>query len=108
VDPKTQNPVCIDLWESVGPNAGFYAKKANGFCDPNTIMLDKMKCHQVLPLWAIGPFDDGRGEDRVIFNTLQKGYTSKATGLATSYYVYNEQDDLHPQRLQWFSSMPSS
>ena len=49
VDPVTLHPVCIDEWESVGPRRGFYKKRFNGFADPNTIMLNKLKCHDVLP-----------------------------------------------------------
>ncbi len=102
VDPATLSPVCIDEWESVGPGRGFYKEKFNGFADPNTIMLNKLKCHDVLPNWSISRFEDGRGSDRLVFDYLQARHRWRDTKKATSYYVYRVSDDAHPFRLKWF------
>ena len=102
VSPDSHQPICIDEWESVGPGRGVFGKKANGFADPNTIMLNKMKCHTVLPYWAIGPYDEGRGSDRLIFDHLQAHYRWRGTGKATSFYTFTESDALHGDRLKMF------
>lgn len=104
VSPHTQEPVCIDEWESLGPGRGIFREKANGFADPNTIILNKLKCHVILPHWSTGPYDEGRGSDRVIFDYLQARYTWRGTGKATSFYTFSESDAMQGARLKMFRS----
>ena len=103
VDPETNEPICIDEWESVGPGKGAYAKKAGGFVDPNTLMIDKLKCEPVLRWWSI-PMEgdpDGMSADRNVFDMLHKHFRHGASGRATVYYTLNREDRLQPYREAW-------
>lgn len=92
VDPDTGQPLCVDEWESVGPGKGIYRRRFNGFVDTNCLMLDKHKCHWVLPAWCIPKNDKGAGVDRVVFEKLSAEYSSTCTGNATAYYVARRDD----------------
>jgi hypothetical protein len=63
-------------------------------------MIDKIKCRDVVPLWSFAPFEDGSGENRLVFAALAEKYACNTTGRATSFYTINEQDPNHPVRLQ--------
>src|SRR5690606_9846533 len=63
-----------DLWESRGPGRGIYARRHGGFVDTNCMMIDKLRCPEVLPLWAEAKFPDGTGEDRRVFDALAAGH----------------------------------
>src|SRR5690606_13395805 len=97
VHPDTQQPLCVDRWESVGAGRGMYAHiyKYNGHVDTNCLLLDKMKCHWVLPAWCIPHPHSKRkrgrrgGEDRSVFRLLQQHHRGACTGQATVYYVTN-------------------
>ncbi|MDQ2801780.1 MAG: hypothetical protein M3Y41_03475 [Pseudomonadota bacterium] len=67
VDGRTDEPICVDEWESVGPGEGVFNQRFGGFVDPNCLMIDKVRCHDVLPAWAISNFLNGTGEDRGVF-----------------------------------------
>jgi hypothetical protein len=92
-------PIAIDRWESVGPGAGLYAERYGGFVDPSSLMLDKLACHRVLPLWSLAAYPDGRGEDRLIFAEL-KDRPQRGTGQATSFYRMSARDPQHLTRLR--------
>jgi hypothetical protein len=92
-------PIAIDRWESVGPGAGLYAERYGGFVDPSSLMLDKLACHQILPLWSQAAYPDGRGEDRLIFAEL-KDRPQRGTGQATSFYRMSGGDPQHLTRLR--------
>ncbi len=93
VDAATQLPVCVDQWESVGPGRGKYRSKQGGFVDTNCLMLDKRKCHWLLPAWCIPANSKGGGVDRTLFRNLQQGGKSGAcTGKATAFYVTREKE----------------
>jgi hypothetical protein len=92
-------PLCVDDWESVGPGAGVYAEQYGGFVDPSSLMLDKLACINVAPLWSMAPFPDGSGEDRLVFEALRSQYRGAATGKATSYYRMQPRDAMHLERL---------
>jgi hypothetical protein len=92
-------PIAIDRWESVGPGAGLYAERYSGFVDPSSLMLDKLACHHILPLWSLAAYPDGRGEDRLIFAEL-KDRPQRGTGQATSFYRMSERDPQHLTRLR--------
>lgn len=103
VHPNTLEPLCVDDWESVGPNAGLYLESFGGFVDPNTLMLDKAMCHMLLPLWSttLHGYPAGDTSDRVVFGALlQEGLAWGQTGLATSYYVIDPGDGNHPVRCE--------
>lgn len=93
-------PLCIDDWESVGPGAGVYAEQYGGFVDPSSLMIDKLACINVAPLWSLAPFADGSGEDRLVFEALRSQYRGVATGRATSYYRMQPRDAMHLERLK--------
>lgn len=92
-------PIAIDRWESVGPGAGLYAERYGGFVDPSSLMLDKLACHGVLPLWSLAAYPDGRGEDRLVFAEL-KSRPQRGTGQATSFYRMSARDPQHVTRLR--------
>ncbi len=100
VDPADSAPICIDEWESVGPDAGVFKEKFGGFVDPSSLMIDKLACHEILPAWALTPFSDGRGSDRLVFDRLRRAHAGKTTGQATSFYTINPNDIVHLSRLQ--------
>jgi hypothetical protein len=104
VNPNTAETICLDEWESVGPDQGIFHKRAGGFSDPNTIMLNKLKCHMVIPFWSMTPTDDGRGADRIVFENLRNHFQWRCTDHASSYYVISEADSLHEVRLKLFAS----
>jgi len=97
-DAESEKPLCVDLWESVGVGRGIYAHlyKYNGHVDTNCYMIDKRKCHWMLPAWSV-PHPHSRltqrrgagGEDRTLFHRLQR-LPGACTGEATAYYVTNE------------------
>ena len=102
VDPEESTPICVDEWESVGPDAGVFKEKFGGFVDPSSLMIDKLACHEVLPAWSLTPFADGRGSDRLVFDRLKRSHRGQATGRATSFYTINPEDIVHLARLQHF------
>ncbi|HLZ65914.1 MAG TPA: glycosyltransferase family A protein [Aliidongia sp.] len=99
VEAATGEPICVDQWESVGPDAGVFKEKFGGFVDPSSLMVDKLACHDVAPLWSLAGFEDGTGEDRLVFRMLNERYRGRATGRATSYYVITPEDPMHAARM---------
>ena len=104
VNPQTHQPICTDEWESIGPGKGVFAERFGGFSDPNTLMLNKMKCHMVLPAWSMTPTEGGNGSDRIVFHILKTDFKWQGTGKATAYYTLSEADDMHDLRLKMFQS----
>lgn len=104
VDGRTQLPICVDEWESVGPGEGAFNFRFGGFVDTNCLLLDKLRCHAVLPEWSISDFQNGVGEDRRVFEMLRTQYQSRGTRRATVFYTANESDGMHPSRVTWFRS----
>ena len=102
VDPEDSAPICVDEWESVGPDAGVFKERFGGFVDPSSLLIDKLACHEVLPAWCLTPFADGRGSDRLVFDRLRRDHKGQATGRATSFYTINPADIVHLSRLQYF------
>lgn len=103
VDPRNSRPVCIDTWESVGPDAGVFAKNFGGFVDTSSLMIDKLVCASVLPLWSHSVLTYGDGEDRLVFAALRKSFPGAPSGAATSFYRITETDIQQPQRLPYFT-----
>ncbi|MET3108406.1 hypothetical protein AAKU67_002750 [Oxalobacteraceae bacterium GrIS 2.11] len=100
--PQKTIALCVDLWESVGPDQGAFKEKFGGFVAPSCLMLDKIRCARIMPLWANSPFPTGDGEDRLIFDALiTNGFRGAATNQASSYYTIDPNDVNHPVRLAW-------
>ena len=105
VDPKTNKTICIDDWESVGPNKGIFIRKFGGFVDPNCLMFNKLTCWECVALWNFPLKRDVKGmsADRNIFNYLRNHSKPGETGNPSVYYVLDPTDILHGQRLQKFA-----
>lgn len=105
VDRETQQPLCIDRWESVGPGRGVYATNLGGYVDPNCLMIDKIVCESVLRWWCFPvPADrSARSEDRQVFRLLKERSRVSSTGQATVYYTIHPSDALHAHRTRWIS-----
>lgn len=103
VDPRTLAPICVDDWESVGPERGMFARSLKGFVDTNSLLIDKLACQRVLHLWGQPLFPRGiDGEDRVVFHALRTEFRGKASERATTYYLVGEDDPLAPVRREQF------
>lgn len=103
VDPETSRALGVDRWESVGPDAGVFQKKFGGFIDPNTLMIDKLRCDEVLRWWCYPIPNEKRAmsEDRMVFKHLRQNHKGRGTGCPTSYYTIDPNDGMHPHRLRW-------
>src|SRR5262249_753 len=105
VDPETNEPLCVDRWESTGPGAGAFLKKFGGFVDPNCLMIDKLRCPAVPPLWSVPLKPRRPTADRPVFDPLRQSRSFGATGAATAYYVTNSHDENHGIRLRWIKAL---
>ena len=100
VDDATRKPLCVDLWESVGPRAGVYADTFGGFVDPNCMFIDKVRCeavlrHRSIPFMsAVGPAPSDRG----LFDQLRHR-PWVCTGQPTSYYTIQPSDTNYESRM---------
>lgn len=101
VAPDVPLPLGIDTFESVGPGLGTYASNEGGFCDTNTLMIDKTRCEDAILRWtrAQRGHPSGRGADRVVFAALLGHEKFGATGQPTSYYEISENDNMHGPRM---------
>jgi hypothetical protein len=101
VHPRTRRPVAIDDWESVGPGQGIFQAKFGGFVDPSCLMIDKLRCDEVIRWWGIPLHGDvvAMSADRHVFHWLKASHPGAGTGRATAFYVMNEGDGLHPRRV---------
>jgi SAM-dependent methyltransferase len=109
VDAQTEMSLCIDRWESVGPDAGVFAKTFGGFVDPSCLMIDKVACEPVLRLWCsvLSGDKSGMSSDRPVFAYLRSHGRSAGTGRATAYYVLNASDVNHHHRMCAIASVQS-
>ncbi|MBT5110247.1 MAG: methyltransferase domain-containing protein [Rhodospirillaceae bacterium] len=98
VDAGTHEVLCVDDFESLGPERGIFKTNLGGFVDANCMMIDKTKCHGVLPQWSIPLLDDGTGEDRNVFNALKANHSLGWTGRPSVYYTINPQAGPQPVR----------
>jgi hypothetical protein len=98
-------PLCVDAWESVGPDAGAYAGKFGGFVDPSCLLIDKVACEPALRLWCHPlPGDpSGMTTDRTVFEYL-RGRRGAGTGRATAFYTLSPSDTNHTIRMRWIAS----
>lgn len=105
VDPDTEEPLCVDRWESTGPGHGAFRDKFGGFVDPNCLMIDKLRCPGVPPLWSVPLMPGTPTADRTVFDGLRKSNAFGATGAATAYYITNTHDENHFIRLRWIKAL---
>ena len=103
VDAGTQEAFCADDFESVGPGRGIYNEKLGGFVDANCLMIDKTRCHLILPYWSIPLLPDGTGEDRNVFNALKNQHSVAWTRRPSVYYVINPESGAQPVREKIFA-----
>lgn len=104
VDPETLWPICPDDWDSVGPGRGINAERFGGFVQPSTLMIDKLACHGMLHLWSLAAFPDGTGEDRLVFDALNRGFTWGTTGRATTFCIATAESVRHDHHVREFES----
>jgi len=110
VDLQTATPLCVDRWESIGPNAGCYREQFGGWVDPNCLLIDKVACEPTLRLWSVPlPGDQTKlTGDRHVFSDLLLRGPAGTTGRATVFYLINPQDVMHPWRLKWIATTQPS
>jgi hypothetical protein len=101
VHPKTGKIVAQDDWESVGPRRGVFAGTDGGFIDPNCLMIDKLRCPGIAPLWNFPRRGDPRGmsADRGVFHVLSSAHTGGATNQPTVFYRMDPTDPMHAERM---------
>jgi hypothetical protein len=101
VHPRSRRAICVDEWESVGPDRGIFREKFGGWVDPNCLMIDKLQCDEVIRWWGIPLRGDPKAmsADRHIFHWLKARYPAAGTGRATAFYALDESDGNHPSRL---------
>ena len=77
VHPDSRQPICLDEWESVGPDAGFFS----GWVDPNCLAIDKIACEAVLRWWSIPAPNSVKDTDadRNVFHILSTKYCGAPT-----------------------------
>ena len=100
VDDATRKPLCVDLWESVGPSKGVYAETFGGFVDPNCMLIDKVRCEPVLALRSrtFMSLVGAAPSDRGVFAELRRR-PWVCTGQPTSYYTIQPSDANHESRM---------
>jgi len=103
IHPDGKTPICTDIWESVGPNKGFYSNKFNGFVDPNCLMIDVQSCLKLVPLWArpIKGDAEAMSADRVIFHFLAQFAQAGSTNRVSVAYHLNDKDPMHSLRAMY-------
>ena len=105
VDPVTDRPICVDRWESVGPGRGVFRNRFGGFVDPSCLMINKLRCAEVIPLWRQPLASDqaGMSADRTVFERLSRNYRGAGTGEATVFYQLDPGDANHVHRMRWLA-----
>jgi len=99
VHPLSKQVICVDEWESLGPDRGIFSV---GWVDPNCLMFDKLACESVIQYWNIPLPGDATQltSDRNVFANLRARFVGATTGKPSVYYVLGPADPLHPQRLK--------
>lgn len=101
VDPTTLQPLCVDIWESIGPGRGVFLEGYGGFVDTGCFMIDKTRCGPALHHWSTALPGDSRrrGSDRMVFDYLHRNHSFACSGSATTFYVMNPSDAAHDLRM---------
>jgi len=50
VHPQSRRSICVDQWETVGPERGIFQERFGGFVDPSCLMLNKVTGDRYYPL----------------------------------------------------------
>ena len=100
VHPVTRRPVCVDIWELIGPGRGMFEEQFGGFVDPSSLMINKLACQWVTPYWNFPSEQDPMSADRLVFAFLSRNHKAGATGQPTTFYTVNEDDGQHELRLR--------
>jgi predicted O-methyltransferase YrrM len=106
VDRESAEPLCVDRWESVGPDAGCFRDRFGGWVDPNCLLIDKLACEPALRLWSVPLPGDATQltGDRHVFSDLRLRGPAGGTGRATVYYTLTPGDIMHRRRLEWIAA----
>ena len=104
VHPETGHPVCIDIWESVGPGLGLFKDNFGGFVDPSCLMINKVACPLAPHHWNFPLKQDIMSADRNMFAFLSRNHKWRGTGRPSVFYSLNVKDGLHPMRLRLMGS----
>jgi hypothetical protein len=104
VHPATRRSVCVDRWESLGPNQGIFKEQFGGFVDPSCLMINKVACPVAPHVWNFPLKGDPMSADRNVFAFLSRNHKSAGTGQATAFYTLNPEDGLHAMRLRLMGS----
>lgn len=99
VNEITLEVICEDDFISVGPDKGRCKESSGGFVDANCLILDKKRCHMVIPHWCFGVLPDGSGDDRLIFKILRDNFKSNCTERPSVYYVLDT--TIYPGGEEW-------
>jgi len=102
VDGADDRVLCVDDFQSVGPDRGIHKDKFSGFVDTNCLMINRKNCLGVFANWTVPLFRDGTGDDRRVFDVLRQGYTVGATNRPSVYYRLHGGRGISPAREQIF------
>jgi hypothetical protein len=100
VHPETRRPICVDIWESVGPGQGIFNESFGGFVDPSCLMINKVACPLAPHHWNFPLEKDPMSADRNVFAFLKLRHKPRGTGLPSVFYTLNINDGLHKLRLK--------
>lgn len=100
--PRSREPICPDIWESVGPGEGLYAARFGGWVDPNCLMFDKIACDGAIRWWCTPLTGDpnGMSGDRRVYDYLQRHGEPGCTRRPTVYYTLQPNDIMHSERVK--------
>lgn len=98
---ETMRPIAVDVWESVGPGEGVFKDRFGGFVDPNTLMIDRQRCREVIMAWTTPLPGDVKAmsADRMVFDRLRR-MQGACTRDVTVLYKVDPTDEIHPLRLR--------
>jgi hypothetical protein len=105
VHPVSRRPICVDIWESVGPGQGLFNGNFGGFVDPSSLIINKLACAPAPQYWNFTLERDPMSADRQVFAYLSRHHKARGTGEATSFYTLNPNDMLHPFRVQFMGQL---
>ncbi|MCC6194811.1 MAG: glycosyltransferase family 2 protein [Burkholderiales bacterium] len=102
VHHQSREPICPDIWESVGPGEGLYAARFGGWVDPNCLMFDKIACDGAVRWWCTPLAEDAKGMsgDRRVYDYLQHQGPPGSTRRPTAFYALQPDDIMHTTRIK--------
>ncbi len=101
VHHQSREPICPDIWESVGPGKGVWTDTFGGWVDPNCLMIDKIACDGAIRWWCTPLTGDVKGMsgDRRVYDYLQHQSSPGSTGRPTAFYTLQPDDPIHSTRV---------